>query len=169
MNWPGVGPTNGLNEGAPRCGVPRVGGKAQLPAYRSITGNLKLAYSQFEELETFSRFGTRLDENTKKIIEHGKRIRICLKQQELQPMTVPKQIIVLLALTGGLFDNIPIGKMKDAEAALQQLDPQLPAEIHKRLLSDKELSSSDREAILKIAGNTLVPFQEKPDPDQNKQ
>jgi hypothetical protein len=59
--------------------------------------------------------------------------------------------------------------MKDAEAALQQLDPQLPAEIHKRLLSDKELSSSDREAILKIAGNTLVPFQEKPDPDQNKQ
>ena len=149
--------------------VSRVGGKAQLPAYRSITGNLKLAYSQFEELETFSRFGTRLDENTKKIIEHGKRIRICLKQQELQPMTVPEQVIVLLALTGGLFDSIPIGKMKDAEAALQQLDPQLPAEILQRLLSDKELSSSDREAILKIAGNTLVPFQEKPDPDQNKQ
>ncbi len=55
--------------------VSRVGGKAQLPAYRSITGNLKLAYSQFEELETFSRFGTRLDENSRKIIEHGKRIR----------------------------------------------------------------------------------------------
>ena len=59
--------------------------------------------------------------------------------------------------------------MKDAETALQKMDPPLPAEILKRLLSDKELSSSDREAILKIAGNTLVPFQEKPDPDQNKQ
>ncbi len=148
--------------------VSRVGGKAQLPAYRSITGNLKLAYSQFEELETFSRFGTRLDENTKKIIEHGKRIRICLKQQELQPLPVPKQIIVLLALTSGLFDTVPIDKMKDAEAALQTMNKELPAEIMKRLFSDKELSNPDREAILKIAGNLLVPFQDKPGPEENK-
>jgi F-type H+-transporting ATPase subunit alpha len=42
--------------------VSRVGGKAQLAAYHAIAGNLKLAYSQFEELETFSRFGSRLDE-----------------------------------------------------------------------------------------------------------
>jgi F-type H+/Na+-transporting ATPase subunit alpha len=54
--------------------VSRVGGKAQLSAYRSITGNLKLAYAQFEELETFSRFGTPMDADTRKIIEHGKRI-----------------------------------------------------------------------------------------------
>jgi F-type H+-transporting ATPase subunit alpha len=49
--------------------VSRVGGAAQLAAYRSIAGNLKLAYSQFEELEAFARFGTRLDDNTRKIIE----------------------------------------------------------------------------------------------------
>jgi F-type H+-transporting ATPase subunit alpha len=146
--------------------VSRVGGKAQLPAYRSITGNLKLAYSQFEELETFSRFGTRLDENTKKIIEHGKRIRICLKQQELQPLPVPKQIMVLLALISGIFDTIPIDKMQEAEVALQNID--IPTEIVKRLFSDKELSNPDREAILKIAGNMLVPFQDKPEPDENK-
>jgi F-type H+-transporting ATPase subunit alpha len=148
--------------------VSRVGGKAQLPAYRSITGNLKLAYSQFEELETFSRFGTRLDENTKKIIEHGKRIRICLKQQELQPIPVPTQIVVLLALTSGLFDTIPMDKMKDAEASLQNMNTQIPAEIIKRLFSDKELNSPDRETILKIAGNLLEPFQDKPEPVENK-
>ena len=148
--------------------VSRVGGKAQLPAYRSVTGNLKLAYSQFEELETFSRFGTRLDENTRKIIEHGKRIRICLKQHELQPMPVPEQIVVLLALTGGLFDRIPINKMQDAETALQKINTELPAEILKRLFSNKELNNSDREAILNIAGDTLAPFQDKPEPDQTK-
>lgn len=147
--------------------VSRVGGKAQLPAYRSITGNLKLAYSQFEELETFSRFGTRLDADTRKIIEHGKRIRICFKQQELQPMSVPEQIVVLLALTDGLFDTIPINKMQEAEVALQKMNTELPAEIVKRLFSDKELSSPDREAILNIAGNILVPFQEKSEADQN--
>src|SRR5580693_1347476 len=62
--------------------VSRVGDAAQLPAYRSIS-RLKLDYAQFEELESFARFGTRLDENTKKVIEHGKRIRACLKQSEL--------------------------------------------------------------------------------------
>ncbi len=149
--------------------VSRVGGKAQLSVYRSLTGNLKLAYSQFEELESFSRFGTRLDEDTRKIIEHGKRIRICLKQHELQPMPVPEQIVVLLALTSGLFDTIPINKMEEAELALKKMNTELPPEIVKRLLSDKEMNSSDREAILSIAGNLLTPFQEKPEPDKNKQ
>jgi F-type H+-transporting ATPase subunit alpha len=147
--------------------VSRVGGKAQLSAYRSIAGNLKLAYSQFEELETFSRFGTRLDADTRKIIEHGKRIRICFKQHELQPMSVPEQILVLLALTGDLFDTVPISKMQEAEIALREKNSELPTEIVKRLFSDKELSDPDREAILDIAGNILAPFQEKPETGEN--
>jgi F-type H+-transporting ATPase subunit alpha len=145
--------------------VSRVGGKAQLPAYRSITGNLKLAYSQFEELETFSRFGTRLDENTRKIIEHGKRIRACLKQNELHPMTVPEQIVILLALSGGLFDVVPVNRVQEAEAALQNIMPELPKEILSRLFSDNDLSDADRETISKIAGDTLSPFIDKSAPE----
>lgn len=144
--------------------VSRVGGQAQLPAYRSITGNLKLAYSQFEELETFARFGTRLDENTSKIIEHGKRIRACLKQQELNPMTVPEQIVTLLALTGDLFDTIPIEKMHAAQTALLKSSSALPAEIATRLLSDKELSEGDKGTIMNLATDALAPFQDKPKP-----
>ncbi len=83
--------------------VSRVGGQAQLAAYRAVAGDLKLAYAQFEELETFARFGARLDENTRKIIEHGRRIRACLKQPEFSPVSVPAQITELLALTGGTF------------------------------------------------------------------
>jgi F-type H+-transporting ATPase subunit alpha len=144
--------------------VSRVGGKAQLPAYRSITGNLKLAYSQFEELETFSRFGTRLDENTRKIIEHGKRIRACLKQNELNPMTFLEQIVILLALSGGLFDVVPVNKVQEAEAALQKIITELPKDVVKRLLSDNDLSDADRETILKIAGDTITPFKDKSEP-----
>jgi F-type H+-transporting ATPase subunit alpha len=98
--------------------VSRVGGKAQLPAYRSVTGNLKLAYSQFEELENYARFGTRLDEHTRTTIEHGKRIRNWLKQNELHPLSVIEQLVELLALTGNLFDTVPVEKMKEAETAL---------------------------------------------------
>ncbi len=66
--------------------VSRVGGKAQRGVYLEVTGDLKLAYAQFEELETFARFGTRLDEHTQEVITHGQRIRACLMQQEFHPV-----------------------------------------------------------------------------------
>jgi F-type H+-transporting ATPase subunit alpha len=147
--------------------VSRVGDKAQLPSYSSIA-NLKLEYAQFEELETFARFGTRLDENTKKTIEHGKRIRECLKQPELQQMPVSEQIIILLALKNGLMDSIPVEKIKDAQDALLKNFNNFPDEIIKRLFSDAKLSDEDIKAILKIAGTILAPLQDKPKPDENK-
>ena len=147
--------------------VSRVGDKAQLPAYRSIA-NLKLEYAQFEELETFARFGTRLDENTKKTIEHGKRIRECLKQPELQQMPVSEQIVILLALKNGLLDMIPLEKIKDAQDALLKNFSNFPDEIIKRLSSNAKLSDDDSKAILKIATTLLIPFQDKPKTDQDK-
>ena len=139
--------------------VSRVGGKAQLPAYHSITGNLKLAFSQFEELETFARFGSHLDENTRAIIEHGKRIRECLKQKELQPLSVPEQIIVLLALMDGLFDQVPINKIQLAETELLKTVAEFPKELVQRLLSESILNTDDRETILKSAKEALFPLQ----------
>ena len=147
--------------------VSRVGDKAQLPAYRSIA-NLKLEYAQFEELETFARFGTRLDENTKKTIEHGKRIRECLKQPELQQMPVSEQIVILLALKNGLLDMIPLEKIKDAQDALLKNFSNFPDEIIKRLSSNVKLSDDDSKAILKVATTILIPFQDKPKTDQDK-
>ncbi|HUW75565.1 MAG TPA: alternate F1F0 ATPase, F1 subunit alpha [Gallionella sp.] len=139
--------------------VSRVGGKAQRAAYRAVAGDLKLAYAQFEELESFARFGTRLDENTRKIIEHGRRIRTCLKQPEFEPVTVPGQIAILLALTGRLFDSVPLEKMREAELALRKAAADFPAELVQRLSSAEELDGKDREAILQIARETLVTFQ----------
>ncbi|MEO8038884.1 MAG: alternate F1F0 ATPase, F1 subunit alpha, partial [Betaproteobacteria bacterium] len=100
--------------------VSRVGGKAQLAAFRAVAGDLKLAYAQFEELESFARFGAHLDNDTQRSITHGQRIRACLKQPELVPVPVPAQIAVVLALTGGLFDPIPIDRMIDAERAVRE-------------------------------------------------
>ncbi|QOW11818.1 alternate F1F0 ATPase, F1 subunit alpha [Kaistella flava (ex Peng et al. 2021)] len=149
--------------------VSRVGDKAQLAAYGTIA-KLKLEYAQFEELETFARFGTRLDENTRKTIEHGKRIRECLKQEELQQLTASEQIFILLSLKEGLLDTIPIEKMEDAENALLKNTTSIPDEIQKNILSNKKLEENDTKTILQIAQNILAPFQEKPktDADQNK-
>lgn len=139
--------------------VSRVGGKAQLTAYRAVTGDLKLAYSQFEELESFARFGTRLDERTSQIIEHGRRIRACLKQLESEPFTVSEQITVLLALTSGIFDTIPLSQMKDAEKSVRMAASiNLPEDIVKRFSMTEILSDTDREGILQIAVDALSAF-----------
>jgi F-type H+-transporting ATPase subunit alpha len=143
--------------------VSRVGGKAQRAAYRAVAGDLKLAYAQFEELETFARFGARLDEDTRKIIEHGRRIRACLKQPEFAPVSVPAQIAILLALTETLFDPVPIGEMTDAEQAVRAAAAEIPNEVTARLATAEQLSDEDRATIIQIARNALAGFQPGPE------
>ena len=92
--------------------VSRVGSKAQLPAYKAVAGDMKISYSQFEELEAFSKFGTQLDEDTKKILIRGEHIRETLKQSQYKPLKASEQIIVIYATNIGLFDNIPLDKVQ---------------------------------------------------------
>jgi F-type H+-transporting ATPase subunit alpha len=144
--------------------VSRVGGEAQWAAYRAVAGDLKLAYAQFEELETFARFGARLDDDTRKIIEHGRRIRACLKQPESAPLAVPAQITVLLALTANLFDPVPLDRMTEAGSAVREAAASIPAEVSARFETATKLNDEDKKAIIEIARQALAPFQPKPDP-----
>ena len=144
--------------------VSRVGGEAQWAAYREVAGDLKLAYAQFEELETFARFGARLDDDTRKIIEHGRRIRACLKQPEFAPLAVPAQITVLLALTANLFDPVPLEQMAEAGHAVREAAANIPAEVSARFETAAKLNDEDKKAIIEIARQSLAPFQPKPDP-----
>jgi F-type H+/Na+-transporting ATPase subunit alpha len=143
--------------------VSRVGGEAQWAAYRAVAGDLKLAYAQFEELETFARFGARLDDATRKIIEHGRRIRACLKQPEFAPITVPAQITVLLALTANLFDPVPLERMTDAGHAVREAATTIPAEVSARFETATKLSDEDKKTVVEIARKALAAFQPKPE------
>ena len=142
--------------------VSRVGGKAQRAAFRAVAGNLKLAYAQFEELETFARFGARLDEDTRKTIEHGRRIRACLQQPESAPVSVPAQIAILLAVTAKLFDPVALDQMRAAEHAVQKAALKIPDDVRARLVSSAKLNEEDRETIIKIAQQALASFQTLP-------
>jgi F-type H+-transporting ATPase subunit alpha len=139
--------------------VSRVGGKAQLAAFRAVAGDLKLAYAQFEELETFARFGAHLDDDTQRSITHGQRIRVCLKQPELAPVPVPAQIATVLALTAGLFDAVPMARMAEAEQAVRDAAGHaIPAALGQRLLAADTLSDADRAAIVDLARAAIAPF-----------
>jgi proton translocating ATP synthase F1 alpha subunit len=107
--------------------VSRVGGKTQLAAYRAVASDLRLSYSQFEELEAFARFGTRLDEETRKTLERGRRVRAILKQSQYEPIPVPEQIAALVAVTAGIFDDYSEDQIGDAEREVRnEIVQQLP-------------------------------------------
>jgi F-type H+-transporting ATPase subunit alpha len=86
--------------------VSRVGGKAQSHAFRSVAGNLRVTLSQFEELEDFARFGTRLDDATRARLTRGAAVRASLRQAERDPMPAIEQLAVLVAAMEGQFDGL---------------------------------------------------------------
>lgn len=135
--------------------VSRVGGKTQLPAYRRVAGDLRLAYSQFEELEAFSRFGTRLDEDTRRTLDRGRRVREILKQPRRQPITAAEQVAVLHAVNEGALDDLPLDDIAKAETAIRErIRKELP-EIMQSIEAAENLSDEDAEAIRKEAAKAV--------------
>ncbi|WP_295101724.1 alternate F1F0 ATPase, F1 subunit alpha [uncultured Candidatus Kuenenia sp.] len=140
--------------------VSRVGGKAQFPSYRMVASDLRLSYAQFEELERFARFSTRLDESTRKIIERGKRVREILKQPQFQPVPVSVQIVVLMAVVEGLLDKSPIELISAAESAIsKEVTEKLP-DVCQKIEKGEQLIDEDRYKIVSLARNVIAEKEE---------
>lgn len=142
--------------------VSRVGGKTQLPAYRAVAGDLRLTYSQFEELEAFSRFGTRLDEETRKTLARGQRVRSVLKQPQYAPLTAAEQIIVLLAVNAGVFDPVPEDRLAEAESRVRQGLRDL-GQLSEKIEAGETLSDEDFETLRQTAEEAVTGLQEEQD------
>ncbi|PWQ93847.1 alternate F1F0 ATPase, F1 subunit alpha [Leucothrix arctica] len=128
--------------------VSRVGGKAQLPAYREVAGDLRLSYSQFEELEAFARFASRLDDESQAAITRGKRVREVLKQAEHKPLTVIQQIAMLKAVNEGLFDQVELDQLaKTQQKIATALDTQMKP-LATKVDAGKKLSDADWQSLM---------------------
>jgi len=141
--------------------VSRVGGKTQLSAYRAVAGDLRLSYSQFEELEAFSRFGTRLDEATRQTLERGRRVREVLKQSQYLPIPVAEQIAVLLAVTAGMFDDLEIEQIAAAESAVALLITEQVPDLCSSIQRGEILSDADLAILLDTARQAIADYQDK--------
>ena len=135
--------------------VSRGGGKTQLPAYKAVAADLRLSYSQFEELEAFSRFGTSLEEETLRTLERGRRVRETLKQNQYRPLPVPEQIAMLLAVTRGHFDGVPLREIEQAKRAVAENFRRRMSEMCRKIETGKELSPADVEAINERVANSV--------------
>ncbi len=104
----------------PGISVSRVGGSAQLKAMKKVSGELKLLYSQYRELQSFAQFGSDLDADTKNRLALGERIVEVLKQGRNAPVRVGCQVAIIYAVTKGYLNDIPVDKVKDYEYELYE-------------------------------------------------
>lgn len=98
--------------------VSRVGGSAQTKAVKSVSGNLRLSLAQFRELASFAQFGSDLDAETKGRIDRGQRLTELLKQPQYKPLSIWEQVVSVVTLTNGAFDDVPVSKIHEAVDAL---------------------------------------------------
>ena len=102
----------------PGISVSRVGGNAQVKAMKQVSGNLKLLYSQYRELQGFAQFGSDLDEDTKARLAQGERIVEVLKQNQSSPIVVEKQVAIIYAVTNDMLTSVAPSDIKEYEAGL---------------------------------------------------
>ncbi len=98
--------------------VSRVGGAAQIKAMKQVAGTLRLDLAQFREMAAFAQFGSDLDASTQKMLARGVRLVEILKQPQLQPQSVEKQVLIVYAATNGFIDALPPEVMPRYEAEL---------------------------------------------------
>ncbi len=94
--------------------VSRVGSAAQLPIMKKVAGRLRLELAQFNELSSFSQFGSDLDEATKAKLERGKRLMEILKQPQYSPVDITDQILAVWFVTNGFLDETEVGNVYDS-------------------------------------------------------
>lgn len=139
--------------------VSRVGSKAQNRTLRAVSGNLRVTLSQFEELEDFARFGTRLDDATRARLARGNAVRTALRQAERDPMPALEQLAVLVAAMEGLFDKLSEQDISTAMRLVRDAAQHKLAVIEQRIAEDKSLTDDDQALMVAVAREALAEFE----------
>ena len=98
--------------------VSRVGSAAQIKAMKQVAGKIKGDLAQFRELAAFAQFGSDLDARTKATLERGARIVELFKQAQYRPLPTEVQAAILWAMQKGLFDSVPVDRVKSTQDKL---------------------------------------------------
>lgn len=134
----------------PGISVSRVGGDAQIKAMKKVAGKLKLDYSQYRELASFSQFGSDLDKDTKERLAKGERIVEVLKQDQNSPLAVEEQVVIIYAVVNNYLAPIPIPKIKQYQKDLIEHIKANNPEILEGIRTEKVLSEKNEEALKEL-------------------
>ena len=131
----------------PGISVSRVGGSAQIKAMKKVSGSLKLLYSQYRELQSFSQFGSDLDKDTKERLAQGERIVEVLKQGKTSPLDVEKQVVIIYAVVNNYLKNIRVEDIAEFEKDLFVYIDETHPDIFSSIRETGELTKENEQAI----------------------
>ena len=135
--------------------VSRVGGSAQIKAMKKVAGTLKTDQAQYRELEAFTKFGGDMDAITRATLDKGRKNAELLIQPQYQPMPVEKEIAIIYVGTQGLLANVPVGKVRDFEAAflevLEMKHEETVLDVLKKGILNEEVETKLKEIAMEIA------------------
>ncbi|MEW5758680.1 MAG: F0F1 ATP synthase subunit alpha [Candidatus Omnitrophota bacterium] len=120
--------------------VSRVGGKAQSKAMKQVAGRLRIDLAQYQELVTFTQFGSELDKTTQAQLIRGKRMVEILKQAQYEPLTIAKQVMMIYIGTRGFLDDIAVDNIRKFENEFYKFIDKNYPDIEKELEENKDLS-----------------------------
>lgn len=133
----------------PGISVSRVGGAAQLKGMKKVSGELKLLYSQYRELQSFAQFGSDLDADTKARLALGECIVEVLKQKRNSPVSPGGQVAIIYAVINGYLNSIPVSKIPEYEERLyDKLDRE--AKDWQKRIEDNHFEEEDIERLKQI-------------------
>ena len=92
--------------------VSRVGRAAQSKAMQKVSGSLRIDLSQYREMAVFTRFGSDVDESTRKLLDRGRTLTELLKQPKSRPYTLFEQVALLFAYRNDIFTGVPEAELK---------------------------------------------------------
>lgn len=140
--------------------VSRVGSSAQIKAMKQVTSSLKLELSQFNEMQAFAQFSSDLDDSTKKILEHGKRVYEILKQNQYSPLDQSIQIVILFSIKNKLIKDIPIEHMQSFKTKLINFmkKEKNGIELRKEISTKKEIDSQLEKRIFSVIKDFVDSF-----------
>lgn len=139
--------------------VSRVGGAAQTPAMKSVSGKLRLELAQYRELAAFAQFGSELDAATQAFLERGSRITEMLKQTQYQPLEESLQILSIFAVTNGYLDDVEAASVGRFEAEFHQYAQTHEEKLLTVLGSGQKLSEETLKKMRKVTESFKKIFQ----------
>jgi len=139
--------------------VSRVGGNAQIKAMKKVAGSLRLALSQYRDLEAFAAFASDLDAASRAQLDRGARLVELLKQPQYDPFPVENQVVSIWAGGNGYLDDVPIEDVSRFESEFLEYLRRQHAGILQTIRETLDLSEDTIAALKDAVGEFRKVFE----------
>jgi F-type H+-transporting ATPase subunit alpha len=135
--------------------VSRVGFSAAIKAMKQVGGTLKLDLAQYREMAAFAQFGSDLDPASQRLLHRGERLTEMLKQNQYDPLSTDKEVLIIFAANEGYFDKLEVDQVKPFERDLYALFDARHKDLLDEIAAKKEISDDLRKRLIAALDNFL--------------